>query len=151
MTKKKSEKGERTYMLVTWQTVLFWKLHLQVTLLSKLVSNWFDFDIQPLATPPHGSAVKSQSVFPNVLPISSNASTEIINLKSKPTPKKTKITYSFSSRSKSVTSYMQRYLRRAAAEWRRKWRLWKSRENMRGKQRRETEATASLDDGGIWM
>lgn len=63
-------------MIVTWQTVLFWKVQLQVTLLAKLGSNSTEVDIQPLLTPPHGSAVNFQSVFPNVFPISSNASTE---------------------------------------------------------------------------
>lgn len=66
-----------TYMLTTWQEELRSKEQSQVTTLSSPFLE--DSGRLQFPSPPHGSFLKSQSLFPNFLPISLNALTALSN------------------------------------------------------------------------
>lgn len=66
--------SSRTYMLTIWQTVLLEKEQLHVTAFSDPFNG---FEVTHPHSPLHGSALKFQSPFPTVFPISSNALTAL--------------------------------------------------------------------------
>lgn len=69
-SREKEEEDE--YMVTTWQEALWWKVQSQVTELS---TPFFSFTELQFPSPLHGSFPKSQSLFPNLVPITFSAFT----------------------------------------------------------------------------